>query len=106
MIKGIVALFTSGAIFNPMILLGIFFGILFDVKMSYEQMIEHIYKNYRFYLLALLLAAAYNFVFHRVYDDGGDKLDKAAMAGNIIFSALKFVVSSALTISFIELLSF
>lgn len=106
MIKGIVALFTSGAIFNPMILLGIFFGILFDVKMSYEQMIEHIYKNYHFYLLALLLAAAYNFVFHRVYDDGGDKLDKAAMAGNIIFSALKFVVSSALTISFIELLSF
>ncbi len=106
MIKGIVALFTSGAIFNPMILLGIFFGILFDVKMSYEQMIEHIYKNYHFYLLALLLAAAYNFVFHRVYDDGGDRLDKAAMAGNIIFSALKFVVSSALTISFIELLSF
>lgn len=106
MIKGIVALFTSGAIFNPMILLGIFFGILFDVKMSYEQMIEHIYKNYHFYLLALLLAAAYNFVFHRVYDDGGDKLDKAAMAGNIIFSALKFVISSALTISFIELLVF
>ena len=89
-----------------MILLGIFFGILFDVKMSYEQMIEHIYKNYHFYLLALLLAAAYNFVFHRVYDDGGDKLDKAAMAGNIIFSALKFVISSALTISFIELLAF
>ena len=66
MIKGIVALFTSGAIFNPMILLGIFFGILFDVKMSYEQMIEHIYKNYHFYLLALLLAAAYNFVFHKI----------------------------------------
>lgn len=106
MIKGIVALFTSGAIFNPMILLGIFFGILFEIKMTYEQMLEQVYKNYHFYLLALLLAAAYNFVFHKIYKDGGDVLDKGAMFGNTIFSAFKFVFSSALTIAFIELLAF
>ena len=107
MIKGIVALFTSGAIFNPMILLGIGFGILFEVKMTYEQMMEQVYKNYHFYLLALLLAAAYNFVFHKIYcGEDCDRLDKGAMAGNVIFSALKFVISSVLTIAFIEVLVF
>lgn len=107
MIKGIMALFTSGAIFNPMILLGIVFGILFEVKMTYEQMTEHVYKNYHFYLLALLLAAAYNFVFHKMYcGKDCDRLDMGAMVSNIIFSALKFVASSVLTIAFIEVLAF
>lgn len=106
MIKGIMALFTSGVIFNPMVLLGVIFGIIFDIKMDYQQMMSQVYKNYHFYLLALILAAVYNILFKKTYKTGGQVLDIPVMFGHTISSALKFVAASAFTIIFIDMLSF
>ena len=53
MIKGIVALFTSGAIFNPMVLLGIICGIGAMVRLD-EEAIRALVTNYHFYLLIVV----------------------------------------------------
>lgn len=58
MIKGIISLFTSGAIFNPMVLLGILLGVLCDVGLSGEE-IKELFTDYNLYLLALLVSGLY-----------------------------------------------
>lgn len=105
MLKGLAALFSTGVILNPMVLLGILTGLLFAVKLDYEQMSE-IYHNYHFYLLALFLAAFYNIFFKKVYKNGGRRLDTTAMSVNIIFSTIKFIASNALTIAFVVMIAF
>ena len=62
MIKGIISLFTSGAIFNPMVLLGILLGVLCDVGLSGEE-IKELFTDYNLYLLALLVSGLYIFGF-------------------------------------------
>lgn len=104
MFKGLRALFTSGAIWNPMVLTGVVFGLWLGIKFDGEQ-ISEIYQNYRLYLLALIVAAAYNFTIKRVYKAGGDELDWGAIIGHTITSVIKMVFSSLLTISFIVLIS-
>ena len=67
MIKGIISLFTSGAIFNPMVLLGILLGVLCDVGLSGEE-IKELFTDYNLYLLALLVSGLYIFGFKKVYN--------------------------------------
>ena len=88
MIKGIISLFTSGAIFNPMVLLGILLGVLCDVGLSGEE-IKELFTDYNLYLLALLVSGLYIF---------GIFL--------IVWGVVKFTISALLTISFIEMLKF
>lgn len=64
MIKGIISLFTSGAIFNPMVLLGILLGVLCDVGLSGEE-IKELFTDYNLYLLALLVSGLYIFGFKK-----------------------------------------
>ena len=59
MFKGLKALFTSGAIWNPMVLTGVVFGLWLGIKFDGEQ-ISEIYQNYRLYLLALIVAAGFS----------------------------------------------
>lgn len=100
MIKGIMALFKSGVIFNPMVLSGVVIGLLMAVKLQYEQVVD-IYKNYHFYLLAVFLAASYNLCFKRVYKGRGDTLDAKAIVLNTIGSAVKFIFSSVMAVAFV-----
>ncbi|MFR8206725.1 MAG: hypothetical protein ACLU99_10735 [Alphaproteobacteria bacterium] len=65
MIKGIISLFTSGAIFNPMVLLGILLGVLCDVGLSGEE-IKELFTDYNLYLLALLVSGLYIFGFKSI----------------------------------------
>ncbi len=104
MFKGLAALFTSGAILNPMIWGGIILGLVLIFNANAET-ITGFYENYNFYLLVLLIAGLYNFLFKKVYTEKGD-LNWAALTVNVIFSAVKFVFSSLLTISFVTFLSF
>lgn len=104
MIKGLLALFTSGAILNPMILLGIAFGIFSYMFLTAEE-ISALYTDYRFYLLAVLIAFVYNFLFKKVYQDGGYNLDIGTTMLNVLGSSLKLVISSLLMLSFISMLT-
>ena len=93
MIKGIISLFTSGAIFNPMVLLGILLGVLCDVGLSGEEIKE-------------LVSGLYIFGFKKVYKEGGIDLDYPPMIFLIVWGVVKFTISALLTISFIEMLKF
>lgn len=104
MIKGILALFTSGAILNPMVLLGILTGIMFYLYLNAEQIMA-LYADYRFYLLTVLIAFVYNFLFKKVYQDGGYNLDVGTTLLHVVGSTFKIVISSILMISFISMLS-
>lgn len=105
MIKGIISLFTSGAIFNPMVLLGILLGVLCDVGLSGEE-IKELFTDYNLYLLALLVSGLYIFGFKKVYKEGCIDLDYPQMIFQIVWGVVKFTISALLTISFIEMLKF
>ena len=90
MIKGILSLFTSGAILNPMVL---------------AEQITALFSDYRFYLLGLLIAFVYNFLFKKVYQEGGYNLDTGATLLNVLGSAFKLFLSGILMISFLSMLS-
>lgn len=103
--RGLISLFTSGLIFNPMVFGGIILGfvIVFNVE---EKQLFTLYKDYQIYLLALFFAFIYNFIFKPVYNEGGRKLDWVNMLLNILGGAFMFVFSSILTISFVWMVSF
>ncbi len=105
MFKGIIALFTSGLIFNPMVLGGIVLGGIILAKVEEKQLFSF-YKDYHFYLFALFLSFLYNVFFKRVYNDGGNGLDWKNMAANILGGAFLFVFSSLMMISFVWMISF
>lgn len=105
MIKGIMALFTSGAILNPMVLLGIFLAIYCMIRMDAEQMRE-LFGDYHLYALAALISFAHVFLFKKVYKDDGVNLDYTAMIFAGLGGIVKFVLACGLTISFIIMLSF
>lgn len=105
MIKGIISLFTSGAIFNPMVLLGIFLGVYCMVEMK-ETEIKELFGNYHFYLIVLVVSVIYTAIFKQVYKERGRGLDYAAMSWQVVAGVLKLVFASLLTMSFIFMLSF
>ncbi len=100
MIKGIVALFTSGMIFNPFVLLGIVFGFVVALSPNKEG-IELLLHLPSFYLLILLLAFFYNYLFKKIYKDDGDKLDILQMFWNIVISFCTFFFSAVLSFIFV-----
>ncbi len=105
MIKGIISLFTSGAILNPMILLGIICSIGSLMRLDAEE-IKALLTNYHFYLLIALVSFGYVFGFKKEYKDGGIELNYAAMVFTSIWGIVKFLLAYVLTISFVVMLSF
>ncbi len=103
MFKGIAALFTSGLIFNPMVLLGIFLALFCMIKMSAEQM-KDLFSDYHLYALAALISVVYTFIFKKVYKDDGIQLDYAVMLLAAAAGVVRFVLACGLTISFVILL--
>lgn len=105
MLKGIQALFTSGILLDPFVLLGLVLGGFCYFGLSYDQ-ITMIYLDYRFYALVLMLAIIYNFAFRPVYHRGGVTIDTKRTAASVVSSVLKFVMSSLLMMAFISFWSF
>lgn len=105
MIKGIISLFTSGAIFNPLVLMGIALGIYCQSSLEAEE-IKAIFMDYRIYLAALLVSFIYVVFFKPIYQMGGRQRDIAAMIAVIIWGVLKFTLSALFMISFIALIRF
>ncbi len=103
MIKGILALFKTGIIFDPFVLCGILMGFITAFS-SHKEVLENLYKQNSFYLLLLLLAFFYHYLLKKVYKDDGYTLDYLRMALNIVLSVVKFVVACALSIVFVLML--
>ena len=105
MFKGIISLFTSGAILNPMVLSGIIVGF-YCVFTLEDTEIFSFFKNNIFYVYGMCGAFIYNILFKKVYNNNGKGIDYSDMSFNIIFSFIKFVISAILSVSFIWMISF
>jgi hypothetical protein len=100
MIRGIVALFTSGILTNPMVLLGIIVGSCFYGILDGSEIFQ-IYKNCYFYALAFLLSCIYVIGFRRIYKKNGDT-DWFETLISVGVGVFKFVLASLLMMSFIS----
>lgn len=105
MIKGIISLFTTGAIFNPLVLLGIICGIASIIRLSSDE-IKALVTNYHFYLLIALVSFGYVFGFKKEYKEGGVDLNYAAMVFTAIWGIVKFILAYFLSMSFVFMISF
>lgn len=105
MIKGLIALFSSKTILNPFVLVGIIVGAFFYFKFTSEEIVLK-YQDYHIYLLVLVLAIVYHFVFKKSYKDGGGKIDFIKTGINIFASCFRFILASILCISFLYMISF
>lgn len=101
MIRGLIALFTSGTLTNPMVLAGILVGSLLYAFLDGDDIFK-VYQSVSFYGVALLLAMAYTLGFRRAYHANGDTDWGATMAA-VVGGVLKFVLASLLMMSFISL---
>lgn len=105
MIKGLLSLFSSGIIFQPMVLLGIVVGFYAMFGMKAEQ-IEELFVNYHLYLLVLFISAGYVFGFKRVYKDDGISPDYGVMIFSSVMGVVKFVFAAVMAMSFVSFFSF
>lgn len=100
MIRGILALFTSGILTNPMVLAGIILGSVFYSMFDGAEIFQ-IYKKPSFYGLAFVLSCVYVLGFRRIYTEDGDT-DWTETSLAIAAGVFRFVLASVLMISFIS----
>ena len=101
MIKGIIALFTSGTLTNPMVLAGILTGSVLYAFFDSND-IFGVYQSFSFYGMAFLFATVYTIGFRRVYYANGEtNWNETFLA--LLGGVFKFVVASLLMMSFISL---
>lgn len=105
MIKGIKALFSSGVILNPLVLLGIVTAVYCMINMDAEQ-IYALFRDYHLYALVALISFVHVFLFKKVYQDDCVSLDYPAMFLAVLAGIARFVLACGLTISFIVMINF
>lgn len=105
MIKGILALFNLGLIYNPMVLLGILTGFVAMGALDDEQL-RALYTNYHLYLLMLLIACLYVYFLKRTYMQNGYDTDWKATIQTMIGHFLMLVVSFIFSMLFVMSISF
>lgn len=105
MFNGIIALFTSGAIFNPFVLLGIFSGAFAVIKLKPEE-IRSLFCYPEFYGVVAFLAAVYTVIFAKIYKDGGIEIDWKATTQRIVGNFIRYFLGFVLTMAFIVILAF
>ena len=104
MIKGLIALFTSGVIFNPLVLLGVISGIYSIIHFEPEQ-IRSLLTDVRFYLGVSAISALYTVAFAKVYDEGGLQVDWASTFGKTIWNIVRYFIAFVLSMSFVMMIN-
>lgn len=108
MIKGILALFRSGLIFNPMVFLGILIGFI-AMGMLEDDMLKAFYTNPGLYVLMLLIAVFYVYFFKCVYISGKSDIDwketLLTMLGHFLMMIVSFISSMLFASMIISLFS-
>lgn len=92
MIKGLIALFSSGIIFRLPILIGIVIGIVMMVSLSDEQ-IWAVFRNPLLYFFGLLVSFLYAFLLKRVYYKGGTIVDWRATFYSVFGHFISYVAA-------------
>lgn len=105
MIKGILALFNTGVIFNPMVWLGILLGFAAMIFLDDEQL-RALYTNWHLYLLLFLIACLYVYFFRRVYYRGGVETDWNQTIAVMIGQFFRLVLSFICAMLFVYSVSF
>ena len=105
MIKGILALFRSGLILNPMVFSGILLGFIAMATLD-ADMLKALYTNYSLYLLMLMIACAYVYFFKCVYFQGGRRVDWKETILSMFGHFMMFVISFIFSMLFVMVISF
>ena len=105
MFKGLISLFTTGAIFNPLVILGIVSGFWAVIKMHPDAICE-LFGNYHFYLLVAVVAFVYTIIFAKIYKEGGIDIDWGATIGRAVWNFVKYFIAFVLSMSFLVMISF
>lgn len=105
MFKGLAALFTTGAIFNPLVILGIISGFAAIIKLQPET-IRALFYDYHFYGAIAVVAFLYTVVFAKIYKEGGIDVDWSATLGRAVWNFVKYFIAFILSMSFLVMISF
>ena len=105
MFKGILALFTSGLIFHPMVLGGIVSAIAVSLAWESKDIYAILQTSYP-YIAIFALALAYTFSFAKIYKEGGEEVNHLATFMRALGNTVKFTLAFLLTFSFMILISF
>lgn len=105
MIKGILALFRSGLIFNPMVLSGILLAFIAIASLD-DAMLKALYTNSGLYILALICAGIYVYFFKPIYFTGGYKINWKETILSTIGHFLMFIISFVCAMLFVSVISF
>lgn len=103
MFKGVIALFKSGIIFDPFVLLGIGLGLTYAFS-SDKEVMENLFNSNSLYLLVVMLAFLYNFFIKKVFKEDGISFDYPRFIWNIVKSFAKFMISCVFSILFMMIL--
>ncbi len=106
MIKGIINLFKSGLILNPMILLGICTGIFLSYRHGLQYFYSNIIVNYDFYLICVSVAFVYTFAFRQVYKGYSNVVDWAETFKRFIGNSFLLIITTIFTVIFFGILFF
>ena len=104
MIKGIIALFSSGIIFRLPILCGIIIGFYMMFVFSDEQILAA-FKNPLLYVMGLIICFIYAFIFKRVYKRGGGVVDWSATFYSLFGHFASYVAAVVFSCLFIFAIS-
>lgn len=104
MIKGIIALFTSGIIFRLPVLMGIIVGFFMMFKFSDEQIFAA-FRNPLLYIFGLIISFVYAFTIKRVYQKGGSIVDWRATFYSIFGHFVSYVAAVIFSCLFIFTIS-
>lgn len=74
MIKGFLALFTTGLIFKPMLLLGGIIGITSYIMLDGESL-KLLYTNWQLYALFFIISCLYVYFFKKTYLENTSQTD-------------------------------
>lgn len=105
MIKGLIALFSSGIIFRLPVLAGVIIGIFMMFMLSDEQIMA-VFHNPLLYIAGLLISAFYAFVVKRVYHKGGSTVDWRATTYSIFGHFVSYVMAVVFSCLFVFTISF
>lgn len=104
MIKGLIALFTSGIIFNPLVLFGIISGF-WCITHKEPNEIRELFFDMRLYAFVAICAMVYTFVFAKIYNGETMKVDIKSTVGLAVWNFAKYFIAFILSMSFAMMIS-
>ena len=105
MLRGLLRVFTSGLIIQPMVLLGIGFGIYMCVNYNLQEIFAWLAVP-QLYALAVVIAFFYTFIFDRVYMGYSRKVNWRGTFDRFVGHFFKMILACLCAVSLFETLFF